>query len=372
MGLLVTHLISGFHPEEAERRDNLSAELAEAVEDPGTTAPMLLSLGQIRIYDCIENPVSLERVAERLGRIGEEHNDLRVVAGAHFARALAALDQGHIDELTIAGDRYTEVAARLNDARERSQAATMRSTIAFIEGRYDEAESISAKALQLGRASGDFNAELVHYAQGLLRAVDLGQAVEVLPLLLDATDYSRIASFDAGTALCAALAEERPLAADILSRLVSEGFEGKPKGADWLTPTAFLAHTCSLLGAGEHAQRLYDSLAMTQCTVVRVGPLAGWWGPVEHHMGCLSRLLGRSEEAEGHLRRALALEERMRARPFQSRTLSELALVLATSQPDVAAQVAEQARSIAVEVGASGIADEVTRRIDACEDLPQA
>ena len=182
-------------------RDNLLAELAEAVEDPGTTAPMLLSLGQIRIYDCIENPVSLERVAERLGRIGEDTTTCGSSLG-RTSRALAALDQGHIDELTIAGDRYTEVAARLNDPRERSQAATMRSTIALIEGRYDEAESISAKALQLGRASGDFNAELVHYAQGLLRAVDLGQAVEVLPLLLDATDYSRIASFD-GARRCA-------------------------------------------------------------------------------------------------------------------------------------------------------------------------
>ena len=41
----------------------------------------------------------------------------------------------------------------------------------------------------------------MHYAQGLLRAVDQGLAQEVLPLLLATTEYERIASFDAGTAL---------------------------------------------------------------------------------------------------------------------------------------------------------------------------
>lgn len=63
--------------------------------------------------------------------------------------------------------------------------------------------------MDLGRASGDFNAELIHYAQGLLRAVDQGLAREVLPLLLASTEYQVIASFDAGTALGAALGGDR-------------------------------------------------------------------------------------------------------------------------------------------------------------------
>ena len=71
----------------------------------------------------------------------------------------------------------------------------MRSTIAFIEGRYDDSETLTAEALVLGQESGDYNADLVFYAQGLLRAVDQGQAGEVLPLLWRRADFQHIASF---------------------------------------------------------------------------------------------------------------------------------------------------------------------------------
>src|SRR6202008_2581347 len=104
-----------------------------------------------------------------------------------------------------------------------------------------------ARALELGRASGDFNAELLHYGQGLLRAVDQGLARDVLPLLVAATDYQQIASFDAGTALCAALAGDDELARASLRRYVSSGFLGSPRGADFWAPTAFFAHTCQLI-----------------------------------------------------------------------------------------------------------------------------
>jgi len=87
----------------------------------------------------------------------------------------------------------------------------------------------------------------------------------------------------------------------------------------------FLAHAAAIVGDAGHAQAIYALLASAEARTVRVGPLAGWWGPVDHHLGALSRVLGRRDRAIGHLEEALAVEERFDARPWMARTQLELA-----------------------------------------------
>jgi transcriptional regulator with XRE-family HTH domain/tetratricopeptide (TPR) repeat protein len=363
-GLLVTHLINGFAPHEAARRDNLAAEISSLISDPATPDDVLLAAGQTRVYDCIEDPVVLNAVSDRLLALAVTHNDLKVEATACFSKALSALDQGHLDVLRASSERYDGVSARLDDPREMSQAATVRSTIAFLEGRYDVASDLSDEALVLGQKSGDFNAELIHYAQGLLRAIDQGLAREVLPLLLASTEYQVIASFDAGTALCAALAGDRDEAAARLTRLTKTGFPGAPRGADYLAPTAFLSHVAVLVEDIMSAETLYGWMARTRATVVRIGPVAGGWGPVDHHLGCLAHMLGRHEEAEGRLRHALEIERSMRARPFAARTLAHLAVVVAARSREDALTVARDATNEAEALGAEGVVAEVADILD--------
>lgn len=139
---------------------------------------------------------------------------------------------------------------------------------------------------------------------------------------------------------------------------------GYPRGADRLAPTAFLAHTCTLLGAPEHAESLAEALASQPATAVRVGPLIGWWGPVEHHLGALCRVLGRLEDAERHLRAALLLETRMEAQPFAARTKAELARVLTMLGSVDADRFRSEARSEAEWLGAAGISAEIAAGAD--------
>jgi hypothetical protein len=193
--------------------------------------------------------------------------------------------------------------------------------------------------------------------------VDMGQAEIVLPLLVDATEYQSIVGFAAGTALCAALAGDTERALAALDRFESSGFDGIPRGADWLAPMAFLAQTCSVVGARRHAESLYSALSHQPSTAVRVGPLIGWWGTVEHHLGRLCVLLGRLDEAEERLTRSLRLEEQMGARPFVARTFGALAALERMRGVGDRDADAEKllARSIEVteEIGSPGIAAEV-------------
>jgi tetratricopeptide (TPR) repeat protein len=360
MGLLVTQLINGFAVEEAARRDELAEGIAQVLRDPAADETVLAALGQTRVYDCIEDPASLRQVAERLVTVAERRNDLRSLAIARFSQALAAIDLGDMDALEKSSRYYDEAAEQLDDPRELSQAATVRSTIAYVEGRYDDAARLSEEALQFGRASGDYNADLVYYAQGLLRAVDHGQAAELMPVLLAATEYQTIPTFAAGTILVAAMAGDTALARQRLDAMVAVGPSAFPRGADRISTTAFLAHACVLVNAVDLAPALRTSLSSERALVVRIGPLIGWWGPIDHHLGLLCNLVGDSEAAADHFRRAIALEESMDARAFLARSKSALAPVLRQlGRPEEARELASQAAALADELGASGLSAEV-------------
>ena len=105
-------------------------------------------------------------------------------------------------------------------------------------------------------------------------------------------------------------------------------------------------------------------LGRTLATVVRIGPVAGWWGPVDHHLGCLAHVLGRHEEAESRLCRALEMERAMGARPFAARTLAHLAAAVAARSREDAMAIALEARTEADALAAEGIVAEVNGILD--------
>lgn len=144
---------------------------------------------------------------------------------------------------------------------------------------------------------------------------------------------------------------------------LAEEFDAVPtfaRNVEWPAIIALLAHACSLLGAADHARTLAAVLASASAPIVRVGPMAGWWGPVDHHLGALCRVLGRSDEAVTRLERALEIDYRMRARPFEARTQLELALALrqrdAPEDRVRADDLETAARATADELGASALA----------------
>jgi hypothetical protein len=171
IGLLVAHLVTGLDPDQVRRREVLATELTQIAAD-ASEPEMLLAVGQSRIYNSIESPRLVDVVSGRLARVAEEQGELRVLDGARYAQVFAALDSGDMPRLRWASEQYSAVAARLDDPREKSQAARVRSTIACIEGRYSQAEEHSDHALRLGKASGEFNAEFAYLGQSLLRGLD--------------------------------------------------------------------------------------------------------------------------------------------------------------------------------------------------------
>ena len=207
MAMLVTHLIAGFNMEGARHRDELAEQVRSVAADQSVKSEVLLSIGRTRIYDCFDDPAELSLTVERLAKVADRYSDLRVLAGARFAQAIAALDQGDLGQLRVSMRRIQRKSSIVwTIPRERSQPRRPAPLSPSSRAATPMPPHWRTRPSTRVEQSGDFNAALVHSAQGILRAVDLGQAKEVLPLLIEATEYQNIVGFAAGTALCAASA----------------------------------------------------------------------------------------------------------------------------------------------------------------------
>ena len=141
-------------------------------------------------------------------------------------------------------------------------------------------------------------------------------------------DYVNVPTFLAGLTLTAAAAGDVAFAGSLLDDQAAAGFDSIRHDAEWLPVVGFLASACAMAGVNRHAEALHALLATSPATTVRVGPLAGWWGPIALHLGALCRLLGDLDQAERHLVVALDVAGTLGSPPFEARTEVELAALL--------------------------------------------
>ncbi|MDA8062715.1 MAG: hypothetical protein M0T80_09875, partial [Actinomycetota bacterium] len=308
------------------RRDEIAAELEDVVKRPGLPAELLLSLGSVRELVASKDPDVLDRLSKATIAVARERRDLVVAANAWWTQAWSALERGHPEDWRLAVAEQVAAAEALGLEHELAHAARIASTAAQIEGRMDDAELHGAEALSHGRAANDQSAEMLALAHTALLGMERGRADALLPVMEELSrDHPSVSSFRAGLALVAGLAGEHALARRLLDAQALDGFARIHVDVEWLAVVSFYAHASYLVGAADHAKELYPLLASSPARAVRVGPLVGWWGPTDHHLGMLCRLTGDLSRARWHLRRAVRIETALGAGPFLARTRSALA-----------------------------------------------
>ncbi len=176
---------------------------------------------------------------------------------------------------------------------------------ALLAGRFEEAEGLAAKAREQGVRAGDGNAEL--FADMLLFTGQLERGE------LDQVDIAfieeKIANSPAGPAYAASYAwvlvgrGETERARATLARAIAHphAFD-----ANWMSAQAECAEACVLLGDATHAAIVYDRLAPYAGRPATAGRAVTSFGAVDRHLGGLAALLGRRDDAERHLRAAIA------------------------------------------------------------------
>lgn len=119
---------------------------------------------------------------------------------------------------------------------------------------------------------------------------------------------------------------------------------------DWLGRCCMQAGLAADLGQVTAAAALVERLRPYAGLLAIYGSLANF-GPVALHLGRLEALLGDLDEAERHLRQALALSMRHRLQPSVALASHHLGALLARlGQPDQAQDHLNRARTLAEEM----------------------
>jgi tetratricopeptide (TPR) repeat protein len=116
-----------------------------------------------------------------------------------------------------------------------------------------------------------------------------------------------------------------------LGILATDDFGRIRRDGNWIATLVLAADLVWDLGEPRYAETLYDLLRPYAGRCAGVGPMIVSLGPVDLRLGRLAAARGRRDQAASHQREAVALAERMGARPYLAEARYALARVLADS-----------------------------------------
>jgi hypothetical protein len=345
-------------PAADQRRSEAAQLVADAVKADDVSDELLISLGSLRDSLVVDDPLPLGTLARKIIRVAAARQDLPVLSTGWYRQAWSAMELGDGPLLRRAVDEYRAIAERLGRPYELALAANMTAAIAQIEGRDGDAEAAGQEALQHASTIEDGNFSWVYFANSGLRACDRGEIAATWELMQEVrSDFADLATFEAAFVAVAAVAGEHELACQLLDEHVGEA--GSVLDAKWsylsaerLPVLGMLAWACGAAGDVRHAATLRDRLLRLVglgVRAVRVAPVGGWIGPIDHHIGVLCGVLGDLDDAEHHLTLALDVEDTMNGHPYRVRTLCELAAVASRRDDPGSRRRAEQWRRAAEE-----------------------
>ena len=343
-------------PEADQRRNEAAALVLEAVSVSDVPVELVMSLGALRDSIPVDHPVPLGRLARQIIDVATARRDLPMISTGWYRQAWSAMELGEAQVWRQAVDEYRKIAIELRRPYEMALSANMLASVAQVEGRYEDAEAFGQEALSHATTINDGNFSAVYLANSVLRGLDTGLAQPMLELMTAVrNDYVGVPTFDAGLALTAASAGEIDFTQSLLDEQIGRWKHYQRRDAEWLPVLGFLAGACAISGDARHASPLRELLVERPARIVRIGPVGAWYGPVDHHIGALSRVLGDLDEAQRRLESALVIESEMNGPTFRIRTTLELARTLRDRGEADATTTADQLWD-----QASGLAEELS------------
>jgi eukaryotic-like serine/threonine-protein kinase len=311
------------------RRDSLSSEaveLARRTRNPSALAYALdgraaAILAPDTVDECLGLGTELRELAVQIA------DPERIVAG-HFHRLLAQLVMGDIRGATVDLDAMGRTADELRQPAQLWLVCVHRSLLALSSGAFGDTERLLPQVLELGR--GELGPRAIPAYRMQRSAV-----LEARGHLADSEPEVRelVADYPARPVFRCALAhlhakigrlEEAQLAVADLAR---ESFSSLPFDLEWLYGSTLLAETCVSLHQSEPAEELYR-LLLPWSALIAVDPPEGTRGSVSRYLGLLAQALDRCDDAIDHFEDALAINERMGARPWLAHTREDYARLL--------------------------------------------
>jgi tetratricopeptide (TPR) repeat protein len=253
----------------------------------------------------------------------------------HRWRMMDLLELADMDAVDIEIDAYMQIAARRKRLSDQLYVHLYRAMRLMFAGEFDAAASEGNEAARVGDRIQDTNTGNATLLLSLMYRRERG-ALERLegPVRFYVERFATIPGWRCVLAWLLAETGRTDEAREILDSFAADGFRSLPLDGIWLGAVAYLAETAAVLDDPTHAAALHDLLEPYADRNVAIGWASTCAGSASRHLGLLADLLGSRDEAIERLGAALAMNERMRARPWVVHTQVELARVLAQAPAD--------------------------------------
>jgi transcriptional regulator with XRE-family HTH domain/tetratricopeptide (TPR) repeat protein len=262
-------------------------------------------------------------VAAEILDIGAELGESKLTLEGLRLRLAAQFENGEQHAAAQTAAAMTELAQNVRHP-EFMRLATMWSvTLASVEGRFAEAEELSAGLNSWLHRIGHPQAQVIALAQTFSWRWLQGRAGEFTPIFeaLSASEPANL-TWRAVNVWCLAEGGSLDQAADLLARLTPAAAAAADENYLWWATFVGFADAVDLLQDRPWADVLYDLAAPYAGTNCTLG-VASFFGAVDHWLGVLAAVAGRRAEALSHLEAALERHRAMRSRPLEA--LTELA-----------------------------------------------
>ncbi|HEX5366554.1 MAG TPA: AAA family ATPase [Acidimicrobiales bacterium] len=292
-------------------------------------------------------------------RIGEQTGDPDLVLQGARARIHPLFVVGAHDAARDLAERFAELAGTVQHPDHLRLVAMWRILWAALEGRFDDAER-QAEALRLRLdVAGHPQATAIRLTESFvvrwLRG-DLAPARAALEALSSHTGGS-LTWWALGAWVDAATGDGARAQARLAERPTSD-LVGSDAGYQWLSSVVATATAASLTGDTGWAAVSYEMLAPYRGRNAVLGYVA-YLGAIDHHLGTVATVLGRTDDAVAHLGAALERHRTIAARPWVALSAAWLANALAErgrrADATRARELRDEALAIASEIGVAAL-----------------
>ncbi|HKH25690.1 MAG TPA: AAA family ATPase [Acidimicrobiia bacterium] len=298
-------------------------------------------------------------VSTELVAVSERAGNPELAYIGHVHRACDLLELTRVEDARRSARAAVEIVDDLGQPMQRYFVMWLQSTLALLEGRFDDAQRHSDEALEIGIAADHPDAFVVWGTQALVLGWQRGEVahlVEPAQQLLE--QFPELTAWPAAVALAEALAGLDDQARGRLSSYTAD-LDVLHFDAIWAPALLSLVEVCRIVDAPECAAPIYECLVPYAQTLCVVSLNLSEMGPVSRALGVLATLMGDYTRAQLHFEDALATSERIGAPPHVARTSVDYARMLLSRRAAGDAERAQgllmQARTIAERIGQGGV-----------------
>lgn len=274
-------------------------------------------------------PETLELAKELIG-VALQAGEKELAVEGYEVHLEASIELGDLSTARADLDAMTKLADELHQPAQKWLAGVCRTALALLEGRFGEAEQLIAETRSVGERAQRWSAAVTYGLQLYLLRRDQGRLEDVEQLVRrSATEYPTYPIWRCVLANMLAELDSTASARAELEALAADGFSAIPFDEEWEVSLCFLAEAAAHLDDRDHAATLYELLLPYADRVAMSYPEISL-GSVSRFLGILASTTGHYDEAARHFDDAVAMNERIGARPWLAQTEHEYARLLLT------------------------------------------